>query len=749
MRGAFASARRLLGLIGRAARLRMGAGIARLHAQAALLCALANAAAAATPPGTTIANVAQVSYLVAGGVRAVGASNAASIQVLAPASATLSAAFNPDIVQPGGATVATLTIANTGGAPLANGRLVLTPPAGLAIAPRDPYAVLPNGAIEIRLAQPVPPGGALPVVVDAQALRSAPAGALQLGVDLYADALPPVHGVAAITVQRPFTPAKIAFLAQDPATGQLVVTNAYHAGQTVFVRVTDPDQNLDPYTAETVTVTLDVYATGDAETITLTETAPNSGVFVGSLPSAAQAQAMPNDGVLAVADNVEIRARYQDRFRQQDAVATAAMVDPFGLVFRSDTGQPVNGVRVTIVDARTGLPAQVFAPDGRTPYPATVTTGGSVRDAAGRTYAFGPGQYRFPYLKPGLYRFVVQPPAGYAFPTQKTDAFLQTLPGAPFALGVGSRGEAFRVSPGPAMHLDIPLDVQQGGLFVSKQAQQPAVGLGEAVPFAITVENASAAAAVNNAVLIDRLPRGFRYVRGSAKLDGRPIAPAISADGRTLKFALGTMGAAGSPSAKHQLWYLARIGPNAELGAATNAAWAAGTQLGLPVRSNVSQATVMVREDLMRSTGEIVGRVFVDEGGARAWGRATPGAGDDFNAPNEPGVPGVRVYLEDGRFATTDPYGFFHFRRVPLGSHVVQLDTESLPRGLRPAPMRSARFGGRAIQQIVEVGPGRVVRANFPVRIAKPPAAPVRLGHKLAPEDGAVWAELTVLRGAG
>ena len=44
----------------------------------------------------------------------------------------------------------------------------------------------------------------------------------------------------------------------------------------------------------------------------------------------------------------------------------------------------------------------------------------------------------------------------------------------------------------------------------------------------------------------------------------------------------------------------------------------------------------------------------------------------------------MRIYLEDGRYAVTDDEGKYHFEGVTPGSHVVQLDTITLPEELEP-----------------------------------------------------------------
>ncbi len=93
--------------------------------------------------------------------------------------------------------------------------------------------------------------------------------------------------------------------------------------------------------------------------------------------------------------------------------------------------------------------------------------------------------------------------------------------------------------------------------------------------------------------------------------------------------------------------------------------------------SNTASAAVLLREELFSSAALLLGRVY---------------AGTcDTTVDSGEGVAGVRVYLEDGRYAVTDDEGKYHFEGVTPGSHVVQLDTITLPEQLRAAALRHAR----------------------------------------------------------
>ncbi|MDF1887325.1 hypothetical protein PPV93_14630, partial [Staphylococcus aureus] len=64
-------------------------------------------------------------------------------------------------------------------------------------------------------------------------------------------------------------------------------------------------------------------------------------------------------------------------------------------------------------------------------------------------------------------------------------------------------------------------------------------------------------------------------------------------------------------------------------------------------------------------------------------GRITLGACDVPNSKNapRPGIGGVRLVLEDGSFAVTDAEGRYHFEGLMPGTHVVEAQSVTLPKG--------------------------------------------------------------------
>ncbi|MDQ6984567.1 MAG: SdrD B-like domain-containing protein, partial [Ghiorsea sp.] len=460
------------------------------------------------------------------------------------------------------------------------------------------------------------------------------------------------------------TPAVITFLHFNSVTNQYTPADVYHAGNTIYVQVADGDQNTDPYSVQTVTITLTDSVSGDTETLTLTETGPNTGESRGSVGSTRSTAPTPNNNVLSLSVNTLIEATYTDPLDAITTIAAAALVDPFGIFFDSVTGAPIDGVTVTMINSATGLPAQVFGDDGVSVYPSTLVSGGSATDASGSTYNFGSGRYRFPLMFLGTYYLQITPPLGYSFPSQVSDVALQALPtaalesGGQYALLPASRGANFNIVPGPPIKIDFPLDAKGVNLFVQKTTATPTAAIGDRVSYQISVENVHAVTTSSATTISDVLPLGFRYQSGSTTLDGVAVAdPTISANGRNLTFNIGTV----APLSAAKLTYTVVIGANAKLGDSTNIAFAAGTLGGIAVQSNVSKATITVREDLIRSKGYIAGVVFVDDNM------------NELHDEDEKGVQGIRIFMEDGRNVVTDKDGRYHFDGLKLGTHIVQM----------------------------------------------------------------------------
>ena len=478
-------------------------------------------------------------------------------------------------------------------------------------------------------------------------------------------------------------------LSVNPAT-------SLRAGGVLYFQVTDAAANANPAAIDSLTATLTT-TSGDREQLTIFETAVNSGIFVGAIQSTA-AKPVPGDCRLSVTtgDMISIAARLPG---SNETVATAqveVLVDPYGLVFDSTSGAPINNVRVTLVDALTGTPARVFADDGVTPWPSSVVTGQTVTDAAGNVYQLAPGEYRFPFAALGQYRLVIEQPAPYTAPSVMTPAQLAVLrrpDGQPMIIVPASYGGSLTLSDPQPVRVDVPLDHPAFAVTLVKTVSRPTALPGDAVFYTVTVTNPDTLGPKRGVMVVDSPSSMLRLRAGTVKIDGiaAPGAVQPSADGRTLTLQLGDVAA----GATRIITYAMTVRADAPAGQAINKVSATDSQ-GL---TTTTGAVLRIDRNDIAARITLVGRI-TDGGCAVAAGHF--------------GIPGVRVLLEDGSFAITDADGRYHFDGVTPGTHVVQVQPATLPAGgVFTDCTRSARSAGSATSRFVTGQGGMLITADF------------------------------------
>ncbi len=239
-------------------------------------------------------------------------------------------------------------------------------------------------------------------------------------------------------------------------------------------------------------------------------------------------------------------------------------------------------------------------------FPSTVITGSTVTDSSGVVYVFSEGEYRFPLIPAGDYILKVEPPNGYKWPSLVSDENLNKLNNGAFIITIGSRGETFNVPHDSLpIKIDIPLDpVNLTALYLTKEAAKETISLGEFLRYKLTLENISLYN-INNVVVKDNLPLGFKYKSGSTKVNGTQIQdPIISADGRTLEYFLGNL----ATNSKIVITYVVEIAAGAKFGNSQNVAFAIGDG---GMNSNTAKAEVLVKDDLFQTKSFIIGKVAI------------------------------------------------------------------------------------------------------------------------------------------
>src|SRR5690349_6248968 len=215
----------------------------------------------------------------------------------------------------------------------------------------------------------------------------------------------------------------------------------------------------------------------------------------------------------------------------------------------------------------------------------------------------------------------------------------------------------------------IPLDPQLAGAFsITKTTPLVNVTRGQLVPYTITISNAIGASLQGEQV-VDRYPAGFKYVPGSARLDGVPSEPTVT--GLQLVWNGLNFG-----SSTRRIVLLLAVGAGVGEGEFVNRAQVMDGLTGKPL-SGEATARVRVVPDQTFDCTDVYGKVFndVNRNGVQDGG--------------EDGLRGVRVVTATGLEATTDQYGRFHITcaiapNEDRGSNfVLKLDDRTLPSGFR------------------------------------------------------------------
>ena len=512
-------------------------------------------------------------------------------------------------------------------------------------------------------------------------------------------------------------------------------TYKYRVGDTVYIQVEDHDQNADSDLAESIEIDIVNDKTGDAETITLTETGVDTGIFRTSLPGGS-GTAIPGDGVITMELDSKLTCTYEDPLDAAPVTQDSALIDPYGVVFDSVSGALIENAVVTMYWRRA--PGDDVPADQHPNWP----------PAQINPYTTGPdGKYEFPLVPVNdIFYLGVQPPSeDYEFPTSLSNAQLP----AGFVIDTGSRGETFSLAPtDPPLNLDLPLDPPPGRLQVIKQAGKREVTRGDYLTYTITISHGGGSAVVAPVVgisLKDFMPPGIQYIEDSTTIDGVAAADPVMTGSRNLTWPVRDLDSGDDPVI---ITYAAVVGSSTPGGKVRNTAYAEGESVGEAIRSNTAWFSIIVSEGVFTSRGTIVGRIFVDADGNRLHnfddrprsdsiqpgqsrsaatqhdgdvsghggaGKTMTGTVNYGSGIPEPGLEGIVIFMEDGTRVVTDRYGKFSIPLVQPGTHVLRVDESTLPPGYDLVPLNN-RFMGDGASQFVDMPPGALHKANFAVR---------------------------------
>ena len=239
-------------------------------------------------------------------------------------------------------------------------------------------------------------------------------------------------------------------------------------------------------------------------------------------------------------------------------------------------------------------------------------------------------------------------------------------------------------------------------LVVDKEGDVKTAELGDYVNYTIKVKN-NGKSTVYDVELKDALPRGFDYVSGSLRVDNAKTDD-FTAEGKYQTLGLGDLAVNESKT----VTYRVLIGSSALGGDGINRATAHGNDkennTGNTLVSREAQWPIEVERGVMNTDGIIIGKVYHD----------INRDGIQQKEDGELGVAGVRIYMENGNFIVTDPEGKYNFYGVSAKTHVLKVDSTTIPRETELVT-QSNRNAGDAGSRFVDLKYGELHRADFAI----------------------------------
>lgn len=454
-------------------------------------------------------------------------------------------------------------------------------------------------------------------------------------------------------------------------------------------------------------------ATGESETITFT-------VKVSLTPTHGSSAKLSHR-VWAVAYDSNAASATHTVAATNSVIEVVLLIDPQGVVYDSVTRAPIAGATVRLQRMSCqGGPVTPIVPteiSGGASPAFTYHPDGSVSMATGAT-----GEYQFFWLSPPVqdlctYAISVTPPtSGNAY-------FSSTI--APQAGTFSTCGNVVTNATvpqgndpttwytsvvsgrnGPAgalcevLHNHIPLDpasARNNVLFLEKSANKKEVELGDFIDYKLNLTNRSSAT-LTGVSFTDTLPPGFAYVAGTTVFNGVRVADPSGGAGPAIVFDQPTHALAGA--ANVSLQYRVKVG----VGAPTTAP---------AINRAVARSSGATSNEATHSV-KVTGGVFADDAFAigKVWLDCNRNGEQD--GEGEPGVPGVRLFMENGTSVITDGEGRWSLFGLKPITHVIKVDRRTLPEDAQLEPWDN-RNAGSADSRFIDVKKGELAKANFPI----------------------------------
>ncbi|MDO4681196.1 MAG: hypothetical protein Q4B17_00200 [Lautropia sp.] len=303
---------------------------------------------------------------------------------------------------------------------------------------------------------------------------------------------------------------------------------------------------------------------------------------------------------------------------------------------------------------------------------------------------------------------------------------------------------------------DTPIPAGMARLSIEKTASRRNASVGETLHYRIRIRNHGPRPAISPE-LIDRLPAGFRFEPGSLRVQNARLLDMRQQGSREIRILLdriepwdkaprpspaakangvGVAGTAAHPGSTRGTFstratstdsplpprpmastdmsdaagapdilisYRVRVGVGSQEGDGINRAHVeclSADGLSRHPCSNHARSRVRVEDGVFRQQACLAGQIFVDCNG------------NALKDPDEPGIPNVRLYLQNGNWLLSDTNGRYSLCGLRPRIHVLKVDARTLP-ARSHLVTSSPQNGGDAESLFIDARKGMLHRADF------------------------------------
>ncbi|MDO5056735.1 MAG: hypothetical protein Q4E06_05300 [Lautropia sp.] len=256
--------------------------------------------------------------------------------------------------------------------------------------------------------------------------------------------------------------------------------------------------------------------------------------------------------------------------------------------------------------------------------------------------------------------------------------------------------------------LDTPVPTLRARLSIDKRSPRRSIEVGDTLDYQLRIRNSGSGAAITP-VVVDHLPAGFRLEPGSIRIQGAHQT-ALSQQGRLLRITLDQVGAPrhtsrndARPDNEVVIRYRLRATVGSQEGDGINRAH---VECLMPDGrsttrcSNEARWKVKVLPGIFSEEACLTGQIFVDCNG------------NSVKDAEELGIPGVRLYFQNGTWLQSDAHGKYSHCGLRPRTHVLKVDSRTLPRRSRLVTS-SAQNSGDAHSLFIDARKGMLHRADF------------------------------------